>query len=171
MPEIASDFSRGESSMCHLLLQPGRAYSFHYPRHNYRLLPTTTELRRIVVHAIRDMTREPLDGTTPALNPLVLRGRWLVTGIDLDKDVERSFYHESMKDIQALSQDDLQPLKDVEYVLIEQMHVAFKAQCLKDVLNFRSTRETGTICAVLCHAPRKILFDSDPELEDERSVT
>lgn len=156
--------------MCHLLLQPGRAYSFHYPRYNYRLLPTTTELRRIVVNAIRDLIKDPLDGTTPSLNPLVQRGRWLISGIDLDKDVERSFYQESMTDIQALSQDDLQPLKDVEYVLIEQTHVAYKAHCLQDVLAFRAARSTGTVCAVLCHVPRKMIFDTDFERDDDETA-
>ena len=145
--------------MCHLLLQPGRAYSFQYPRHNYRLLPAKTELRRIVVKNLRDTRGEPLDHSTPSLNPLLQRGRWIVTGIDLDKDLERSFYQESMTDIQALSQDDLQPLKDVEFVVIEQNYVAFKSHRLKDALAFRSARKTGTICGVLCQVPREIEFD------------
>ena len=149
--------------MYHAFLQPGRAYSFDYPRHNYWQLPTETELRRIIVASIRDILYEPLDRITESLNPQLRRGRWLVTGKDLDKDVERSFYADSMTNLQALSYDDLQPLLGVEYIVIEQSHVAYKAKRLMDAIEFRSRREFGAVCAVLCHAPRTIRLDS---LED-----
>ena len=137
-------------------LQPGRAYSFRYPRHNYRQLPTTTELRRIEVVSIRDTRRNPLDPSTAPLNPLLKRGRWLVTGRDLDKDAERSFYVESMSNVQSLSANDLEPLAEVEYVVIEQSHVAFKAQRLVEALAFRNGRQRGSICGVLFHGPREL---------------
>lgn len=135
---------------------PGRAYSFQYPRHNYRLLPATTELRRIVVESVRDVTTGPLDRMTPSLNPLLQRGRWLITGHDLDKDAVRSFYSESMTDIQALSEDDLQPLKDAEYIVVEQTRVTFRSQRLRDAIVFRCQRQRGAVCAVLGHAARDL---------------
>jgi hypothetical protein len=137
-------------------LQPGRAYSFCYPRHNYRQLPTTTELRRIEVVSIRDTRRNPLDSSTHPLNPLLKRGRWLVTGRDLDKDAERSFYVESMTNVRPLSENELEPLADVEYVVIEQTHVAFKSQRLVEALAFREGRQRGAICGVLFHGPREL---------------
>lgn len=45
---------------------------------------------------VRDTQEEPLDPETLHSNPMLRRGRWLVTGVDLDKDAERSFYVESM---------------------------------------------------------------------------
>jgi hypothetical protein len=146
--------------MSHAFLQPGRAYSFEYPRHNYRQLPSQTELRRIVVAGVRDINGEPLDQSTISLNPFLVRGRWLVTGKDLDKEVERTFYFESMTNIRALSEDDLHPLRGVEYVVIEQTHVAYTTRRLGDALAFRMDRQSGTVCAVLCHAPREFNLDS-----------
>ncbi len=145
--------------MCQLSLLPGRAYSFDYPRHNYRQLPAATELRRIIVVSVRDMRYEPLDRITESLNPTLRRSRWLVHGFDLDKDVERSFYTDSMSNIQALSEDDLQPLKGVEYVVIEQSHVAFKSQRMIDALAFRSRSGYGAVCAVLLQASRTSSLD------------
>ena len=142
--------------MHHAFLEPGRAYSFFYPRYNYRQLPMTIELRRVVVVSVRDTRRSPLDPTTEPLNPLLHRGRWLVTGKDLDKDADRSFYIASMTNVRKLSDDELEPLKDVEYVVIEQAHVAFKAQRLIEALAFRSARQRGTVCGVLFHGPRQL---------------
>jgi|GEM_PF-2020068 len=146
--------------MCHAFLQAGRAYSFEYPRHNYRQLPETTEVRRIIVASVRDTRDEPLDQATESLNPLLKRGRWLVTGMDLDKDVERSFYFDSMTNVRELSDDDLQPLKGVEYIVVAQHHVAYKAQRLHEALAFRSERQTGAVCAVLSNGPREVNLDS-----------
>ena len=164
--------------MCQAFLQPGRAYSFEYPRHNYRQLPKTTELRRIVVASVRDTHEAPLDHVTESLNPLLKRSRWLVTGRDLDKDVERSFYMDSMSNIQTLTDDDLQPLQGVEYIVVAQHHVAFKAQRLQDALAFRSERQSGAVCAVLSHGPRDFSqypvdewFDiDDSEVESDESL-
>ena len=52
--------------------------------------------RRILVDRVRDTESEPLDDETMNSNPFVKRGRWLVSGIDLDKMEKRSFYVESM---------------------------------------------------------------------------
>ena len=146
--------------MFSFFLQPGCAYAFEYPRHNYKQLPPSTELRKFIVGSVRDTLSEPLDPTTEPLNPLLQRGRWLVTGTDLDKDVERTFYFESMTNIRPLSGDERHPLQGVEYVVIEQAHVAFKTQRLIEALDFRLGRQSGAICAVLCHAPREIDLDS-----------
>ena len=138
------------------LFEPGRAYSFCYPRHNYQQLPTKTELRRIEVVSIRDTRRNPLDRSTPSLNPLLKRGRWLVTGRDLDKDAERSFYIESMTNVRPLSDEEREPLQDVEYVVIEQTHVAFTSRRLAEAIAFRSGRQSGAVCSVLFQHPRAL---------------
>ena len=54
------------------------------------------EERRILVEQVRDTELEPVDEETSNSNPFIKRGRWLVTGVDLDKMEERSFYVESM---------------------------------------------------------------------------
>ena len=52
--------------------------------------------RRILVSQLRDTVSEPLDEETLEIHPYTNRGRWLITGIDLEKLEERSFYVESM---------------------------------------------------------------------------
>jgi len=89
-------FSRKEFSMSHRTLLRGRAYRFLYPRHNFEGVRTGLEERRILIEQVRDTDTDPLEEETRISNPLLKRGRWLVTGIDLDKDEERSFYVESM---------------------------------------------------------------------------
>ena len=145
--------------MCHAFLESGRGYSFKYPRHNYRQLPTVTESRRIVVSSIRDMHDKPLDRMTETGNPLLKRSRWLITSTDLDKDVERSFYLESMTNIQALTDDELQPLKGVEYIVVQQHRVTYKTQKLLDALVFREECQSGVICAVLSSGPGDVCLD------------
>lgn len=142
--------------MIYSFFQPGCAYRFHYPRHNYRHVPIATEVRRILVESIRDTLYAPIESTTISLNPFLQRGRWLITGTDLDKDDRRSFYVEAMNQIQPLNGDDLLPLKGAEYVVIEQTHVAYQTTQLSDAFKFRHARRSGTICAVLYHAPRPI---------------
>ncbi|WP_010583893.1 SH3 domain-containing protein [Schlesneria paludicola] len=142
--------------MFHSFFQPGCAYRFHYPRHNYRHVPVATEVRRILVESVRDTLYEPIESMTISLNPFLQRGRWLITGTDLDKADRRSFYVEAMNEIQPLTRDDLQPLKGAEYVVIEQTHVTYKTTKLGDALQFRHERHSGTICAVLYHEPREI---------------
>ena len=134
----------------------GRAYSFQYPCHNYLHLPKTSEFRRIVVSKVRDTDRDPLDQTTSPLNPLLQRGRWLITGRDLDKQAERSFYAASMTEIHTLSRDDLEPLREAEYLVIEQTRVTFLSRRLADAITYRSELSSGTVCAVLCHGPRSL---------------
>ena len=146
--------------------QPGCAYRFHYPRHNYCQTPLATEVRRIIVESVRDTLYEPIEAMTISLNPFLRRGRWLITGTDLDKGDRRSFYLEAMNQIQPLTSDDLQPLKGAEYVVIEQTHVAYQTTRLSEALQFRTARQSGTICAVLYHEPR----DIDLTRTDETSV-
>lgn len=144
--------------MSHVLFEPGRAYSFYYPRHNYLQTPPSTELRRIIVGMVRDTHCQPLDRITESLNPFLVRGRWLVSGIDLDKEQERSFYVESMTKIRVLSDDDLNPLKEFQYIVVEQAHVAYKGKRLSDALRFRGRRDRGAVCAILSHGPRSVSF-------------
>lgn len=82
--------------MSHRILLPSHAYRFLYPSINFACLPSKLEERRIVVRHVRDTEADPLDGETLDSNPFIKRGRWLVTGLDLDKFEERSFYVESM---------------------------------------------------------------------------
>jgi len=82
--------------MSHRTLLPGRTYRFLYPAINFNCLISGMDERRILVIRVRDTDSEPLDDETMNSNPFVKRGRWLVTGLDLDKMEERSFYVESM---------------------------------------------------------------------------
>ena len=82
--------------MSHRTLLPGRSYRFLYPSINFNCLISGMDERRILVERVRDTENEQLDEETLSSNPFTKRGRWLVTGIDLDKMEERSFYVEAM---------------------------------------------------------------------------
>lgn len=87
--------------MSKLLPQPGRAYSFLYPRHNFHGVLSRLEPRRLLITEIRDLSRDPLDPQTFEIQPLLRRGRWLAIGQDLDRHAERSFYVESMRSLRV----------------------------------------------------------------------
>ena len=82
--------------MSHRTLLPGRSYRFLYPSINFGCLVSGMDERRILVERVRDISSVPLVDETLISNPFINRGRWLVTGIDLDKMEERSFYVEAM---------------------------------------------------------------------------
>ena len=142
-------------------LRPGCAYSFLYPRHNYAGLPDRSELRRVRVTSIRDTRREPLDSTTVPLNPTLQRGRWLVTGHDLDRDAERSFYVTSMVGARELAGDDLEPIQvATTYVVIgNSSRVEHQSERLGEAMAFLLGRRSGVLCGVLSrasiHPPKK----------------
>lgn len=80
----------------------GCVYLFQYPRHNFHGVMGRLENRQIRVESIRDLTIDPIERITFEFQPLLKRGRTLVTGHDLDKDAERSFYLESMIGVREL---------------------------------------------------------------------
>jgi len=137
-----------------LPLRPGCAYSFLYPRYNYVGLPARTERRRIMVESVRDTRAEPLDETTMSLNPSLRRGRWLVSGIDLDREDTRSFYAESMTDVQPLTEQEREPLRDAEFVVLSSAgRAAFHAGKLSEAIAFLLGRRRGVLCKVLGLGP------------------
>lgn len=85
--------------MSHPTLLSGRMYRFLYPSINFTCLPSKMDERRVLVKTIRDLELEPLNQETLESHPFTNRGRWLVTGIDLDKGEERTFYVESMSEL------------------------------------------------------------------------
>ena len=87
----------GTPSMSYRTLLPGRTYRFLYPSINFNcLIMSGLDERRVLVERVRDTELELLDDETLESNPFIKRGRWLVTGINLEKGEERSFYVESM---------------------------------------------------------------------------
>jgi hypothetical protein len=63
-----------------------------YPAANYEGVPARYEERRVLVERVRDRNDDDLDPVTLALDPKLVRGRILITGRDLDKQKERTFY-------------------------------------------------------------------------------
>lgn len=82
--------------------QPGRDYEFLYPRHNFRAVLSALETRRVRVVKVRDIALDPLEEQTATIQPLLRRGRYIITGQDLDKCAERSFYMESMREVRPI---------------------------------------------------------------------
>jgi len=130
--------------------QTGYAYRFTYPRHNYQGLPETREARQIRVESIRDLQQNPLEEFTTTQNPTLCRGRWLITGHDLDRDAQRSFYLESMSDVHPLSSDELNPYRAATYVILTPTgRAAAHVPRLADALDGLMARSSGVLCRIL----------------------
>ncbi|MBS0207169.1 MAG: hypothetical protein JSS49_30200 [Planctomycetes bacterium] len=128
----------------------GCAYSFKYPRYNYRSLPTRLELRRVIVELLRDTQAEPLETSTLTDNPTLRRGRWLVMGYDLDREAQRSFYLDSMTEIALLSDDERAPFRHAEYVVLTSIGRAmYQSARLGDAMDFLVEQPPGILCKVL----------------------
>lgn len=128
------------------VVRVGCCIRFSYARHNYAGIDQQQETRRIRITAIRDTRQEPLDAETLTLRPTLLRGRWLITGEDLDKGVERTFYLERMGDIESIA--DIEPLETAEYCVVEQSRVAFQSRTSGESLAFIRGRGRGVLCSV-----------------------
>lgn len=79
--------------------ETGSVVEFFYPRHNFVGVLSKMETRRIQVESVRDLGEMPIAEVTFEIQPLLKRSQFLVTGKDLDRDQERSFYSGSMKSI------------------------------------------------------------------------
>lgn len=90
-------------------LLPGRAYRFLYPAINFECLRVFSPLqeRRVFVSRVRDTLAEPLDDETLTTHPYTDRSRWLVTGIDLERFEERSFYVHAMVEVDEIPDESL----------------------------------------------------------------
>lgn len=80
----------------------GRVVVGDYPAANYHGIPARHERRRVMVESVRAIEAEPLDPETCRLNPLLQRTATLVTGRDLDRDCERSFYLERFENLRIM---------------------------------------------------------------------
>lgn len=80
------------------------AISFRYPRHNFNGIRSRAEHRKLLIQRVRHLDMEPLHESTVPSQPLLRRGHTLVTGIDLDKGEQRSFYYESMEEVEVLGE-------------------------------------------------------------------
>jgi hypothetical protein len=121
----------------------GGCVRFQYARHNFVGLDQQQEVRRVRITAIRDIRIDPLDEETFTLRPTLLRGRYLITGEDLDKGVERTFYLERMSDIEKIAESD--GLKRSLFHVLEQNRIAFTTEDLSEAMAFRLGRRGGAI--------------------------
>jgi len=79
-----------------------KCVAFQYPARNCIGLVSEAETRRLLVQDVRDCEANPLETETIELAPNCKRGRWLITGLDLDKAKERSFWYESMQEVEEI---------------------------------------------------------------------
>ena len=101
----------------------------------------------MIVASVRDLKRQPLDPETGQINPTLNRGRYLVTGEDLDKGAERSFYLNSMVDIVETSPEE--PLRNGGYCVVEQRRVTFSTAEPGEAIAFMIGRRRGVLCSVV----------------------
>jgi hypothetical protein len=121
-------------------LVPGHAYSFEYPRYNYPHLPDKRQVRRVAVSSIRDLRQVPLDPLTAKRNPSLKRGRFLITGEDLDLGQERSFYIERMTEL-----NELAPEEERDYAVVVRGLVRYKTNQLCAAIAFQLGCERGSV--------------------------
>lgn len=81
----------------------GSTIRFDYPAANYKGVRPRWERRCMRVEHVRPLCEQPLADITVELDPNLNRGEVLVTGYDLDKDAERSFYLDRMQDIETVA--------------------------------------------------------------------
>lgn len=81
----------------------GSTIRFDYPAANYKGVRPRWERRCLRVEHVRPLCEQPLADITIELDPNLDRGEVLVTGHDLDKDAERSFYLDRMQHIETVA--------------------------------------------------------------------
>ena len=109
-------------------LLPGRAYSFLYPRHNFQHVNSGLEPRRLIVESVRDLERQPIPIQDVNSNPYLRRSRWLVTGRDLDKNAERSFYVGSMAGVVEI--DPSAPSDNIPIYIVGRLRFATESEAV-----------------------------------------
>lgn len=83
------------------MYEPMSCLEFAYPELNSRSAHTDLRSRRIVVRETRDTIQKPIAKLTIWNNPDLCRSRFLILGYDLDKKTYRSFYTDSMREIEV----------------------------------------------------------------------
>ena len=139
---------------------PGDILRFEYPRFNSTNNPHPTFVSRIIrVQEIRDNRQRNLKSATFALDPEIKRGRYLITGICLDRDQKRSFYFESMRNIvinpmltvgvfDPCEPDQHHPLKTYNTFLDTPENRKWLATVIKLVNELASSRNTDLAAAI-----------------------
>lgn len=84
----------------------GSIIRFDYPAANYKGARRRLERRCLQVDHVRPLRQEPLAAITIELDPNLDRGEVLVTGKDLEKDAERSFYQDRMENVETVATFD-----------------------------------------------------------------
>ena len=79
----------------------GELLRFSYPERNRLGICPLWKPRTIVVESLTDTLREPIDPLAVEIEPLTRRGRWLVTGWDVELGAQRSFYWEAMRGVES----------------------------------------------------------------------
>jgi hypothetical protein len=88
-------------------LKKGSVVRFDYPAANFACVRRPRlEPRRLRIERIRNVEEEPLDPVTLELEPARLRGTVLLSGLDLDKGESRSFWLESMQNVEPIEWDE-----------------------------------------------------------------
>jgi hypothetical protein len=130
-----------------------RCVCFGYPRHNIHGIPSKIERRRMRVLGIRDCHKNPIEQETMELHPGCRRGRWLLTGLDLDRCDERSFWYESMTDVHEI---DFRPDP------FDKFDVVATSDGVPCVMRVQVTREQAIVCASavnrLTHVHGRVAF-------------
>lgn len=114
MDAAGRDRASGKARSMKCTFEVGQVVQFSYPAANYLGVKKRWEQRRLLIEKVRDLSTQPLEAETLEADPLLDRGGVLVTGIDVDRGAERSFYTNAMREPATVSADpehDLPPLR------------------------------------------------------------
>lgn len=92
----------------------GKVIRFDYPAANYRGANAPLQTRRLRVREVRDILSTPLAFVTSILNPELRRGQFLISGEDCDVLADRSYYRDSMSNLEIFD-----PETDREWSVVE----------------------------------------------------
>lgn len=88
--------------MSEAVVSVGAVVSFAYPTCNRLNVCTSLRRRRVLVECVRDTEIDPVEPWALAKCPDLRRGRFLVSGYDLEVKQPRSFYLSSARSIQLV---------------------------------------------------------------------
>lgn len=115
---MATQIRNGEKGLRRAGGLIGKVLAGRYPAANYVGVRLRYEPRRVLVQAVRRLNERPLERSTLKLDPFLRRFGVLVTGFDLDKRQERTFYLGAFRNWRVTKLDRRELLGDRHKVYI-----------------------------------------------------
>ena len=83
------------------MIEPGQRVELHYPDSTIIQADANFRRRKLHVHQLRDLLRQPLTPEEFLRRPLIRRSRWLTQAFDEEEGVWRRFYLGSSREFET----------------------------------------------------------------------